>query len=76
MSCVQSSRLVSVGKAAALANVHVDTIREYMSRGEIEGVLTPGGHRRVSLESVATCFGVACLTSRTNQLRTTTGRTP
>jgi putative resolvase len=64
MSCTQSSvlssaRLVPIGQAAALANVHVDTIREYMSRGEIEGMVTPGGHRRINLQSVAECFGVS-----------------
>ena len=59
LPAVRSPRLVAIGEAAKLANVHPDTIRYYMERGQIDGMTTPGGHRRVSLESVADCFGVA-----------------
>ena len=53
-----SGKLASIGQAARLANVHPETIRRYMSSGLIEGVTTPGGHRRVSLSSVADAFGI------------------
>jgi predicted site-specific integrase-resolvase len=54
-----SGRLVSIGEAAALANVNPQTIRRYMESGLVEGLTTPGGHRRVNLSSVADAFGVA-----------------
>jgi putative resolvase len=54
-----SGRLVSIGEAAALANVNPQTIRRYMESGLVEGLTTPGGHRRVNLASVADAFGVS-----------------
>ena len=54
----RNSRLVGIGQAARLGNVHPETIRRYLASGLIEGVRTPGGHRRVSLQSVADAFGV------------------
>ncbi len=54
-----SGRLVSIGQAARLASVHIQTIRRYLESGEIVGATTPGGHRRIDLQSVADAFGVS-----------------
>jgi predicted site-specific integrase-resolvase len=42
-----------------LANVNPQTIRRYLDSGLIEGITTPGGHRRLNLTSVADAFGVS-----------------
>jgi putative resolvase len=62
-----SGQLVSIGQAAALANVNPQTIRRYMEAGQIEGVTTPGGHRRLNLSSVADAFGVSLPDQPTEQ---------
>ena len=54
-----SGQLVSIGQAARLANVNPQTLRRYLESGLISGVVTPGGHRRLNLTSVADAFGVA-----------------
>ncbi len=51
--------LASIGQAARLASVNPQTIRRYLTAGLIEGKTTPGGHRRIDLQSVADAFGVS-----------------
>ncbi|XTP37143.1 excisionase family DNA-binding protein [Mycobacterium sp. TJFP1] len=41
-----SAELLSVGEAAALAGVHVDTIKRWEKAGRIAALRTPVGHRR------------------------------
>ena len=38
--------LLSVGQAAAVAGVHVDTIKRWEKAGRIAALRTPVGHRR------------------------------
>jgi putative resolvase len=54
----QAARLVSIGYAAKFASVNNQTIRRYLASGLIEGMTTPGGHRRIDLQTVADCFGI------------------
>jgi putative resolvase len=54
-----SGQLVSIGEAARVANVNPQTIRRYLDSGLIEGITTPGGHRRLNLTSVSDAFGVS-----------------
>jgi putative resolvase len=56
--CIPTRSLVSIGKAARLANVNPQTIRRYLASGQIFGTTTPGKHRRLDLRSVAEAFGV------------------
>ncbi len=68
MAVIQSTgRLVCIGEAAALANVNPQTIRRYMESGLVEGITTPGGHRRVNLASVADAFGVTYTTEESGE---------
>lgn len=39
-------------EAAALMEVHVDTVRRWVDEGKLSSVRTAGGHRRVHTESV------------------------
>lgn len=40
------AELLSVGEAALLAGVHVDTIKRWEKAGRISSLRTPNGHRR------------------------------
>jgi excisionase family DNA binding protein len=40
------------GEAADLLGVTRDTIRRYVDQGLLEGIKTPGGQRRIDLQSV------------------------
>jgi putative resolvase len=71
---VLSSRLVSIGQAAKFAAVHPETIRRYMASGLVEGVTTPGGHRRLSLVSIADAFGIPYSTDDNTAEEIETGR--
>lgn len=42
-----SDQLVSIGKAARELGVSPSTIRRWFDCGQLEGCVTPGGHRRV-----------------------------
>lgn len=41
-----AAEYLTVGEAAALCDVHPDTIRRWESRGRISAMRTPTGHRR------------------------------
>lgn len=43
-------RLVSIGEAANLAGVTVETMREWERQGKVESQRTPGGHRRYEVD--------------------------
>lgn len=47
-----SDQLLSVGQAAQLLGVGVDTVHRYLDLGILEGHRLPTGHRRITLESV------------------------
>lgn len=47
-----SEQLLSVGQAAQLLGVGVDTVHRYLDLGILEGHRLPTGHRRITLESV------------------------
>jgi excisionase family DNA binding protein len=44
--------LVSIGKAADILGVHVDTLRQWDKEGKLIPVKTLGNHRRYKLEDV------------------------
>jgi excisionase family DNA binding protein len=44
----QTENWLSLSKAAKLFNVHPTTLRRWADQGEIQYMLTPGGHRRFS----------------------------
>lgn len=41
-----------VDEAAAILDVHQNTVRRWVDEGKLAAVLTAGGHRRVRTESV------------------------
>lgn len=43
---------ISVGKAAKIMGVHIDTIRHWMEDGKLKGYVTPTKHRKVSVDSI------------------------
>ena len=47
-----TEQLLSVGQAAQLLGVGVDTVHRYLDLGILEGHRLPTGHRRITLESV------------------------
>ena len=47
-----SQKLISIGKAANLLGVHVDTLREWDKEGKLVPVKTFGSHRRYKLEDI------------------------
>lgn len=51
------SRLISIGKAAELLGVHVDTLREWDAEGKLTPVKTFGNHRRYNLEDIEALCG-------------------
>lgn len=51
------SRLISIGKAADLLGVHVDTLREWDAEGKLSPVKTFGNHRRYNLEDIEAICG-------------------
>lgn len=48
---LQKSRL-RIDEAAAILDVHQNTVRRWVDEGKLDGVRTAGGHRRVRTESV------------------------
>jgi excisionase family DNA binding protein len=48
---LQKSRL-RIDEAAAILDVHQNTVRRWVDDGKLEGVRTAGGHRRVRTESI------------------------
>lgn len=52
-----SQKLVSIGKAADLLGVHVDTLREWDADGRLTPVKTLGNHRRYRLEDIESLCG-------------------
>ncbi len=47
-----NQKLVSIGKAADLLGLHVDTLREWDKEGKLTPVKTFGNHRRYRLEEI------------------------
>jgi putative resolvase len=54
----QGSRLIPVGEAAKQLSVSQQTIRNYCSDGELEFMVTAGGHRRISVASLRRYLGL------------------
>lgn len=52
-----SLKLVSIGKAAEMLGVHVDTLREWDNEGKLIPVKTFGNHRRYNLEDIESLCG-------------------
>lgn len=52
-------RLISIGKAADILGVHVDTLREWDAEGKLTPVKTLGNHRRYNLEDIEALCGNA-----------------
>ena len=50
-------RLISIGKAADILGVHVDTLREWDAEGKLTPVKTLGNHRRYNLEDIEALCG-------------------
>lgn len=48
---LQKTRL-RIDEAAALLDVHQNTVRRWVDEGKLAGVRTAGGHRRVRTESI------------------------
>lgn len=48
---LQKSRL-RIDEAAAILDVHQNTVRRWVDEGKLDGVRTAGGHRRVRTESI------------------------
>jgi excisionase family DNA binding protein len=54
----EGSRLIPVGEAAKQLSVSDQTIRNYCSDGELEFMVTAGGHRRISVASLRRYLGL------------------
>lgn len=52
-----SQKLVSIGKAADILGVHVDTLREWDETDKLRPVKTLGNHRRYRLEDIEVLCG-------------------
>lgn len=52
-------RYVSIGKAADLIGVHIDTLREWDAEGKLTPVKTLGNHRRYNLDEIEALCGKA-----------------
>jgi excisionase family DNA binding protein len=48
---------IKPGEAAELLGVSRDSIRRYADAGQIDAITTPGGQRRINLESVHSYTG-------------------
>jgi len=46
------STLLSLGQAASMLGVSVDTVRRYLDNGTLDGCVLPSGHRRIYADSV------------------------
>ena len=49
---------VRPGKAADMLGVSVDSISRYFDQGQLSGIRTPGGQRRIDRESVEAFKGM------------------
>ena len=67
-----SQRYVSIGKAADLIGVHVDTLREWDAEGKLIPVKTPGNHRRYLLEDIESLCGNAPKKPKSDLVRVAT----
>nr|WP_052307519.1 MerR family DNA-binding transcriptional regulator [Coleofasciculus chthonoplastes] len=45
-------RLLSIGEAAAVKGVSIDTLRRWEKEGKIQSVRTQGGHRRYDIDTL------------------------
>lgn len=50
-------KLISIGKAADMLGVHIDTLREWDNDGKLVPVKTIGNHRRYRLEDIESLCG-------------------
>lgn len=48
---------ISIGEAAGLLGVHIDTLRNWDKKGILLSHRTPGGHRRYSKQEIQTLLG-------------------
>lgn len=48
---LQKSKL-RIDEAAAVLDVHQNTVRRWVDEGKLDGIRTAGGHRRVRTQSV------------------------
>ena len=54
MNC---TKLLSIGKAANILGVHIETLREWDKEGKLSPVKTFGGHRRYRMEDIEAFCG-------------------
>lgn len=64
-----SQRYVSIGKAADLLGVHVDTLREWDAEGKLCPIKTPGNHRRYLLEDIESLCGKVTKKAKSDLIR-------
>jgi excisionase family DNA binding protein len=48
---------IKPGEAAELLGVSRDSIRRYVDKGQIDGITTPGGQRRIDRQSLDEIIG-------------------
>lgn len=51
---LDADQLVSIGKAAEMLDVHIETLRRWEKSGKIVCRRTPGGQRRFRIEDLRT----------------------
>ena len=49
---MNEQKLLSIGKAANILGVHIDTLREWDKEGKLKSIKTPGNHRRYRISDI------------------------
>src|ERR1039458_5440917 len=57
MQHAPDTELITVGRAAAMLQVHIETVRRWVRSGEMPHVVLPSGSRRIPLGVVLDCLG-------------------
>lgn len=50
LNALRQKKKLRTDEAAALLEVHEDTVRRWLTEGKLAGIRTPGGHWRVPTE--------------------------
>ena len=61
-------KLISIGKAAKMLGVHIDTLREWDSNGKLPSEKTVGNHRRYRLSQITKLINGETMTQKINEL--------